>query len=124
MPAPLSIDLRERIVEAYLLREQTHEEIAERFRVSVPTVERLGRRAREGRDLEPDRPTGRPRLLQEQHLAWLRKEMEADPYVTSHELTARFKRRFPRCRLHRSTVLRAMHELGFTFKKNSLRTPA
>ncbi len=124
MPAPLSLDLRERIVTASLAGEGSHPEIAERFGVSVTTVERLVRRVREARGLEPDKPPGRRPLLEEQHFAWLRSELERDPFISSYDLTARFRRRFRRVQLHRSTILRAMHDLGFTFKKNSVRSPA
>ena len=124
MPNPLSIDLRERIADAYLAGEMSNAAIAERYRVSVTTVERLGRRVREGISLEPGKSPGRPRVLLDKHLAWLGREIKRDPYVSSYELRTRFHKRCPRIRVHRSTILRAMHELGFTFKKNSVRAPA
>lgn len=123
MPAPLSQDLRERIVAACLAQEGSHPEIAERFGVSRTTVERLVRRVREDRGLEPDKPSGRPPLLEEKHLEWIKNELERDPFISSYELTSRFTRRFRKVRLHRSTILRAMHDLGFTFKKNTVRSP-
>lgn len=124
MPTPLSLDLRERIVEAYLAGKESNAEIAARFSVSVTTVERLSRRSREGRSLEPETPPGRPPKVTGTHREWIAGELERDPYLSSYELAARFRRRFPRCRVHRSTVLRVMHDLGFTFKKKSLRSPA
>lgn len=120
----MSADLRERIAGAHAARDGTNEEIAERFSVSVTTVERFGRRAREGVGLEPGRPTGRPRTLQDQHMKWIAKTLRNDPFLTSHELSAKFRRHFRSVKVHRSTILRAMHELEFTFKKNSIRTPA
>ena len=124
MTAPLSVDLRERIAAAHAEREGTNEEIAERFSVSVTTVERFGRRVREGVGLEAGKPTGRPRTLQARHLKWISKALRNDPYLTSHELSAKFRSYFRSVKVHRSTILRAMHELDFTFKKNSIRAPA
>ncbi len=124
MAAPLSSDLRERIAAAHAARDGTNEEIAERFSVSLTTVERFGRRIREGQGLEPGKPTGRPRALQSQHLEWIDKALRDDPYLTSYDLAVKFRKHFRRVKVHRSTILRAMHELEFTFKKNSIRTPA
>ncbi|MCP4905903.1 MAG: hypothetical protein GY910_13075 [bacterium] len=118
------MDLRERIAAAITAAEESHPLIAERFRVSVPTVERISRRLREGSGLKPRPKSGRPASLQEKHLAHIRRELERDPFMSSYELARRFKRFFPKHRVHRSTILRAMHDLGFSFKKNSVRPPA
>ena len=124
MSAPLSLDLRERIAAAHAARDGTNEEIAARFSVSRTTVERLGRRVREGVGLEPGKPTGRPRALQSQHIDWIGKTLSKDPYLSSYELATKFRKRFRRVNVHRSTVLRAMHDLNFTFKKNTVCSPA
>lgn len=118
------MDLRERIAAAHEARDGTNEEIAKIFGVSLTTVERLGRKLREGIDLVAGKPTGRPKLLEKKHHDWIAKQLRGDPYITSHELTAKLKKRFRRLGIHRSTVLRAMHDLGFTFKKNSVRPTA
>ena len=59
---PYSIDLRQRVVEAYENGEGTHEELAEAFCVSLSWIEKLLRRWREtGRSLgRPDRGSLRP----------------------------------------------------------------
>ena len=41
--------------------------------------------------------------------------------VKDPELAARFNKRFRGTKVHRSTILRAMHDLGFSFKKKSVR---
>lgn len=116
MPAPLPIELRERIVRAYFEHDLTKAEVAELFNVGEATVTRLLARNRRG-SLEPDRaPGGRPKLGP-MHDEWLRTELEADPYLSSYELAERFNRRFSAERVHRSSILRAMHRLGFTHKK-------
>ena len=111
------MDRRERIAAAIEAREQTQVEIAARFEVSITTVERMARRLREGEGLRPRKIPGRSPKLQERHIEYLRRQLEADPYTNSYELAARFNRRFRATRVHRSTILRAMHDLGFSFKK-------
>ena len=58
-------------------------------------------------------------MLQEKHYRWLEADLARNPYVTSQELTVRFRRRFRRLHPHRSTILRAIHHLDFTFKKKT-----
>jgi len=116
------MDLRTRIAAAVRAAEESHTLIAERFCVSVTTVERISRKLREGQSLEPKKRPGRRRVLQDEHLAWIREQLENNPYMSSYELSARFNRRFRGNRVHRSTILRAMHELGYSFKKNSVLT--
>lgn len=121
MPGPLSVDLRQRIVAAIEAAEESHPLIAERFGVSVTTVERMSRRQREGKPLEARKPPGPAKRLEEKHLDWMRRVLGEERFITSYELAARFRKRFPKHAVHRSTVLRAMHELGFSFKKNTTR---
>jgi transposase len=120
MSRPLSIDLRQRIADALDAEEESQTLIAECFQVSVTSVERISRRVREGRGLAAKKPPGPSPILKKAHREYLRLELQRDPYVSSYELTRRLKRRFRRLSLHRSTVLRAMHALGFSHKKNSV----
>ena len=119
---PLSIDLRERIAAAIVTAEESHPLIGERFEVSVSTVERISTKVREGKDLAPRKHPGPAPVLAEKHLVQVRVEIERDPYISSYELTNRFNRRFPKNQVHRSTILRAMHQLKYSFKKNSVRS--
>jgi transposase len=118
------MELRERIAAAIQDQEQAQEQIEARFEVSFITVERMARRLREGEGLQPRKIPGRSPKLQERHIEYLRGQLEAGPYTNSYELAARFNKRFRATQVHRSTILRAMHDLGFTFKKDSLRSPA
>ena len=124
MAKALSMDLRERVAAAIEAAEESHVLIARRFNVSVTTVERISRKLRQGESLVPRRPPGRTPTLNEDHFDWLRREMSRDPYLSSYALTHLFNRAFPTRRVHRSTILRALHQLGFSFKKNSVRAPA
>lgn len=91
MSAPLSLDLRRRILAALEAGEGSQRQIAERFRVGRATVERLTRRLRLTGSLEP-KPHGggqKPRITEadrELILGWLRSE----PDLTQEEMVRRF----------------------------------
>ena len=51
----------------------------------------------------------------------IEKRMREASRARSYELAARFNKRFRATKVHRSTILRAMHDLGFSFKKKSIR---
>ncbi len=44
MPAPLSVDLRQRIIAAYEAKEGSQRQLAERFKVSLSFIRDLSRR--------------------------------------------------------------------------------
>ena len=114
------MDLAQRIAEAIVQAEESQPLIAERFEVSVSTVERISRRMREGRPLTRTEHFGgaRPRL-REEHRSYIAQQLKEAPFVSSYELTEQFNSHFPALRVHRSTILRAMHAAGFSFKKKS-----
>lgn len=124
MSKSLSLDICERIASAVQLAEESHVLIAARFSISVSTVERISRKLREGRTLEPAPRLGRTKVLMENHRAFIRHQLRDDPYITSYELARRFNARFRVNRVHRSTILRAMRELGFSFKKKRPTPPS
>ena len=114
------MDLAERIASAIVRAEESHPLIAERFAVSVSTVERISRRMREGAPLTRTDHSGGPRpLLGEEHHGYIAQQLEETPFVSSYELTKRFNAHFADLQVHRSTILRAMHAAGFSFKKKS-----
>lgn len=117
MPGPYPEALRKRIAEAYLAGEESCPAIAERFQVSVATVERLGRRAREGAGLEPAFSPGRPPKMTKADRRWVERQLTKNPYITSYELTELFCDSHPEKSVHRSTILRVMKGLGWTSKK-------
>lgn len=65
MPAPLPLELRERICQAYDNGEGSQATIAERFLVSRSTVERLLAQRRRTGSIAPGKSTGRKRKLSE-----------------------------------------------------------
>jgi len=121
VPAPLSLDLRRRIAEAIQRDQEDGVQIAARFDVSTSTVSRIRAKLERGESLEPKPLPGPTPKLEERHFEWIRARLEEDPFTDSYALSERFNRHFRAVTVHRSTILRAMHELGFSFKKKSLR---
>jgi len=95
----------------------TASEIAAIFQVGLRSVKRYVAKAAKGISLHPRSAPGAKPKLADQDLAWLKRQVEENPYVTSYELCGLYNRAHPRNRVHRSTILRAMHKLGLTHKK-------
>jgi transposase len=55
MPAPLSVDLRQRILAAYDAKEGSQRQLAERFKVSLSFIRDLRRQHRETGSVQPKR---------------------------------------------------------------------
>ena len=113
MKKPISLDLRERIVAAYVGKEGTREEVAKRFKVSVGMVKKLlSQRAKTG-DLRPrHRFSGRKARLLPDHGAKLKQLITREPDLTLAELKSR---------LELDCTVAAIHwvvsRLGLTYKK-------
>lgn len=113
----LSLDLRNRIVRAYLAGGRTQAEIAEVFGVSERTVKRLWRKWRETGDLRPDKVGGRrPRAIVGQALRRLKQAVRDRPDATLEEL-------LEACGVSCSTVTvhNTLKRLGYRRKKNAAR---
>lgn len=117
MPASHPVELRERIVRAHTELGLKRTEIAKLFAVGLRSVHRYINKERRGESLEPGTAPGVTAKLGAFERAWLRCELQKDPYWTSYELCARYNRRFSHNRVSRSTVYRAIVDLGFTHKK-------
>lgn len=111
MPAPLSLDLRNRIVEA--ARTHPHRAVAKRFAVSVATVERLVARDRAGESLEPKpHGGGAERLVGKRGERLLTQWIEENPTLTQTTLAARFEKETGQT-ISRQTVGRTLARLGY-----------
>lgn len=91
MPAPISMDLRLRIVRA-VERGSSIREAARRFAVSASAAIKLMQRVRATGSAAPDRYGGHRRPLLEPHEADLRRLIEATPDITLAELQAELQR--------------------------------
>lgn len=117
MPAALSLDLRERIIAAWKSNEGTWDEIAERFCVGVASVDRLVKRYRERRSVEPlPHGGGVSPLIDREGLKVVRRLLEERPDLTDDELAYAFREE-TKLQVSRPTMGRAVRRLGFTRKK-------
>ena len=117
MPASLPVELRERIVGAHIEHGMSAAEISSIFRVGYTSVRRYLAVHESGGSLEPRLPPGKEPKLGPAELDWVKNEMAAEPYLTSYELSTRYNRVHRSNQVHRSTILRAMHKVGLSFKK-------
>ena len=111
---PYSMDLRQRVVEAYENGEGTQAELAETYGVSVGWVEKLLRRWRETGCVAPKpHGGGRRAKISGKQEERLRKIVEETPDATLEELLAK-------CRVDGSImcVFRALNRMGITRKKS------
>jgi transposase len=79
MSKAFSKDLRERVVSAYNSSAGTIREIAELFNVGKSTVDKYLSVYRHTGDLTPGKSTGRPPVLDEQHLSIIKKIVLSEP---------------------------------------------
>ncbi len=117
MPAPLSQDLRERIVRA-VANGSTARQAALRFDVSPSAAIKLVRRVREGGSPAPARFGGHRRPILDQHGGLIRALLDAKPDITLVEIQAALARRGVVVRAA-STVLRWLRRAGLTRKKRA-----
>lgn len=118
MAHPLSLDLRQRIVEARA-RGLSYAEIAERLSIGLASVSRVLRRARENRGLEPDPHGGGnpPIIPQEQYPLVAALVAEAPDRTVQEVCDIWFER--TGVLVSRSSMQRVMYRLKLTWKKNN-----
>ena len=117
---PLSLDLRARIVAAYLAGEGSHETLGERFSVSRRVVGKLVQQYRELGTLEPQlHRRGRKPAITGDDLTALKKHVADFPDATAEE---RHDALGLKCTV--KTVYETLHRLGYSFKKRHLVHPS
>ena len=110
----LSLDLRERIVSAYLNQEGTHEALAKRFCVSKSVVGKLVRQYRQQGTLEPQTHLcGRKPEIRDEQEEKLRHHLQEHPDATLQE---RLEALNLDCT--RKTMWKTLRRLGWRFKKS------
>ncbi len=117
MPNPFPIELRERAVRAYEEGEESHTAVAERFSLNPWTLLRWIVRRRETGTVAPlPKSGGRTSPVD---VAVLERVVRETPDATTEELKRAYNGRVDRAdRVHRSSILRALHRSGYVFKKN------
>lgn len=117
MPAPLSVDLRQRIMAVYQAKEGSQRQLAERFQVSLSFVRDLTRRYRETGKVEP-KPHGGGAVakLGTAQLPVVQALVKAQPDALLEELCERFATKTG-IDVSVSTMQRAVRRLELSVKK-------
>lgn len=124
MPAPLSLDLRRRVLDAVVARDGTQADIARRFAVARTTVEDWARRYRQTGSVEPAvQRHGPPRLLSADDDARIARYLDEDNDLTLPEIADRFADDTGR-RLGQTTVFRSLARSEVTLKKSRSTLPS
>jgi transposase len=122
MPAPLSLDLRERVVRAVEAGASIRQ-AALRFEVSPSAAVKLMRRVRETGGAAPARAGGHRRPLLDGHADLVGALLEAEPDATLAELRAALARHGVVVRAA-STISRWLRRAGLTRKKRASGRPS
>ncbi len=116
MPAPLSLDLRERLVEA-VENGSSIRQAALCYSVSPSAAIKLMQRVETTGSLEPEPSGGRKPLLLEPYAEALANIVEADHDITLVKIQAELERRFD-VLAGLSTIHRMLRRLGLRLKKS------
>lgn len=120
MPAPLSIDIKRRVVNAYEAGEGSYAVLAERFDIGPASVSRILRAHRERSDLSPQpHGGGMPPRITNEELPMLARLVAKKPDRTIEEL-AKAWTELTGVRISRSAMMRAVQRAGLTRKKKTL----
>ncbi|WP_019505925.1 helix-turn-helix domain-containing protein [Pleurocapsa sp. PCC 7319] len=121
MPAPYSIDLRQRVINAYEGKEGSQRQIAERFQVSHSFVKKLIYRYRATGTLEPkSHGGGALPIIKQSELKQIEELVNEQPDALLRELCERWEARNG-IKVSISTMHRRLEKLKLTTKKNSVR---
>lgn len=111
-----SEDLRRKVVEA-VERGMSKAHAAHLFGISLSSVKRYARMARQGRSLSPKKGTGRPTKIDERATKLLEEDVNERPAATVAD-RRRFLEHLTGKPLSGSTVRRLLKRLGFSRKKD------
>lgn len=119
MPLPLSVDLRQKIIDVYSDEEISQRQLAERFRVSLSSIQRLLKRFRNGEGISPKaHGGGHPPTFSPKQLEKVRVLIEANNDATLAELCELVAEQAGE-KVSRTTMWRMAQSLGITRKKNA-----
>jgi transposase len=113
-----SVDLRQRILDAYDAGEGTRQQIADRFSVSFAFVKKLLIQRKATDSIKPLPRPGRTPIFHGELLEELAAYVRAHPDATLQEIRLHFAGHVP-CSIF--AVFSALRRLGFRRKKNSTR---
>jgi transposase len=117
MAAPLSVDLRQRVVDAYENGDKTVEQVAAQFRVGPASLKRWVAKWRSSGSVAPKPPVGgRPPKLTSACEEVLRTLVEEQPDAYCWELAERLEAKTS-VKVDEDTVGRALRRMNLTRKK-------
>ncbi len=120
MPAPYSIDLRQRVINAYEAKEGSQRQIAQRFQVSHSFVKKLIYRYRQTGTVEPkSHGGGAIAVIKKSELKQIEQLVNEQPDVLLRELCERWEAK-KGIKVSISTMHRRLEKLKLTTKKNSI----
>jgi transposase len=111
-----SVDLRRKVVDA-LASGTPKAHVARAFGLGISTVKRYVAKERRGEDLDPKRPPGKRRKLEEAARRLLERDLEERPAATLPQ-RREFLERVVGVSVSDSTVSRALRRMGFSRKKD------
>ena len=124
MTAPLSKDLRERIVNAYEQKEGGYKKLAKIYKVAVNSVRRFVELKRTTNSLSPKpHASGPPPKITRDQTPLLKEIIAEKPDRTLPEITLEWNNRNG-TNIHVSSISRAIQRANITFKKNVSRVRA
>ena len=116
MPAPLSVDLRQRMLNAYQAKEGSQRQLAERFKVSLSLIRDLMRHPRKAGTVQPKpRGGGAVAKLGKEQLPIALVKAQPDALLT--ELCDRFAKQTG-IEVSVSTMQRVVSQLRLSVQKN------
>jgi transposase len=117
MPAPYSLDLRQRVIAAYQAKEGSFKQLAERFKVSLSFVRDLTRRYRETGKVEPYPHSGGAQAkLGAKEQSVVEQLVAAQPDALLSELCERLAQK-TEVTVSVPTMHRTVQRLGLSYKK-------
>jgi transposase len=111
-----SVDLRRKVVDA-VASGTPKAHVARAFGLGISTVKRYVAKERRGEDLDPKRPPGKRRKLEEAARRLLERDLEERPAATLPQ-RREFLERVVGVSVSDSTVSRALRRMGWSRKKD------
>jgi transposase len=111
-----SVDLRRKVVDA-VASGTPKAQVARAFGLGISTVKRYVAKERRGEDLDPKRPPGKRRKLEEAARRLLERDLEERPAATLPQ-RREFLERVVGVSVSDSTVSRALRRMGWSRKKD------
>jgi transposase len=111
-----SEDLRQKIVQALRERRMNKSEAARAFGVSLSSVKRYAKAAREGRSLSPGKAPGKKPLLDEKARRLLEADLKERPFAKLSD-RQEYLKKVAGVSVSESTLSRALRKMGFGRKK-------